>query len=288
MPSFNVSMILVILSLLSFLSLTGAQVPNYRYHFCSNESTFTPNSAYQLNLKHLLSFLSSNATRESGFYNATAGQSPATTVYGLFLCRGDLTTNACRDCVATATTEIAQQYCLVGKVALIWYDECMLRYSNRSFFSTMEEEPRKFLWNVRDITEQDRFRKLVNTTLNDLVPQAANAPSGAKMFAANKVNFTEFQTLYSLVQCTPDISSSDCNMCLRGAMTNLPMCCDGKQGGRVLYPSCNLRYEIFPFYQIQSVPTPSPSPTPTQTQTPMLLPPPAPGQVTRPKGKVKT
>ncbi|KAE8077904.1 hypothetical protein FH972_016422 [Carpinus fangiana] len=178
MPSYNVSMILVILSLLSFLSLTSAQVPNYRYHFCSNESTFTPKSTYQLNLSQLLSYLSSNATRESGFYNATAGQSPATTIYGLFLCRADLTTNACRDCVATATTEIAQQYCLEGKVALIWYDECMLRYSNRSFFSTMEEEPRKFLWNVRDITEQDRFRKLVNATLNDLVPQAANAPSG--------------------------------------------------------------------------------------------------------------
>jgi hypothetical protein len=282
MPSFNVSMILVILSFLSFLSLTSAQVPNYRYHFCSNETTFTPNSNYQLNLNHLLSSLSSNATRESGFYNATAGQTPAATIYGLFLCRGDLTTDACRDCVATATTEIVQQYCPVRKVAMIWYDECMLRYSNRSFFSTMEEEPRHFIYNWRNITEQDRFRKLVNATLNDLVPQAANAPSGAKKFAANRVNFTEFRTLYSLVQCTPDISRSDCNMCLRGAITNLPMCCDGKEGGRVLYPSCNLRYETYPFYQIQSIPTPSP------TQTPMLLPPPAPGQVRRPKGKVKT
>jgi len=281
-------MILVILSLLSFLSLTSAQVPNYRYHSCSNGTnmTFTPNSTYQLNLNHLLSSLSSNATRESGFYNATAGQSPATTIYGLFLCRGDLTTNACQDCVATATTEIVQQYCPVGKEAMVWYDECMLRYSNRSIFSTVEEEPSKYLWNVRDITEPDRFRKLVEATLNDSVPRAANASSGDKKFAVKEANFTELQTLYSLVQCTPDISSSDCNTCLQRAMANLPMCCDGKQGGRVLYPSCNLRYETYQFYQIQSVPTPSPAPSPTQT--PMLLPPPAPGhEVTRPKGKVK-
>lgn len=285
MPSFNVSMILVILSLLSFLCLTSAQVPNYRYHFCSNETTFTPNSTYQFNLNYLLSSLSSNATRESGFYNASAGQSPTTTIYGLFLCRGDLTIYACQDCVATATREIVQQYCPVGKVAVIWYDECMLRYSNRSFFSTMEEEPRYLLWNVRNITEQDRFQKLVEATLNDSVPQAANAPSGAKKFAVKEVKFTELQTLYSLVQCTPDISSFDCNMCLRGAMTNLPMCCDVKQGsrgGRVLYPSCNFRYETYPFYQIQSIPIPS------LTPTPMLLSPPAPGRVTRPKGKVKT
>jgi hypothetical protein len=166
---------------------------------------------------------------------------------------------------------------------MIWYDECMLRYSNRSIFSTMEEEPSKFLWNVRDITEPDCFRKLMEATLNDSVPRAANASSGAKKFAVKEVSFTELQTLYSLVQCTSDISSSDCNMCLRGAMANLPMCCDGKQGSRVLYPSCNLKYETYPFYQIQSVPTPSPSPSPTL----MLLPPPAPCQVTRPKGKVK-
>jgi hypothetical protein len=287
-------MILVILSLLSFLSLTSAQLPNYRYHFCSNGTTmtFTPNSTYQFNLNHLLSSLSSNAMSESGFYNATAGQCPATTIYGLFLCRGDLTTNACQDCVATATREIVQQYCPLGKVAVVWYDECMLHYSNRTIFPTMEEEPSKYLWNVRDITDPDCFRKLVEATLNDSVHLAANASSGAKKFAVKEVSFTELQTLYSLVQCTPDISSSDCNMCLRRAMANLPMCCDGKQGGRVLYPSCNLRYETFQFYQIQSVdPTPSPSlspsPSPSPTQTPMLLPPPAPGQVMGPKGKVK-
>jgi hypothetical protein len=282
MPSFNTSMILIILSLLSFLSLTSAQVPHYRYHFCSNESTFIPNSTYQFNLDYLLSSLSSSATSESGFYNATAGQSPATTIYGLFLCRGDLTTNACQACVATATREIVQQYCLVGKVAVIWYDECMLRYSNRSFFSTIEEEPSSLMWNLKNITEQDRFHKLLEATLNDSVPRAANAPSGVKKFAAKEVSFTESKTLYSLVQCTPDISSSDCNMCLRGAMANLQTCCDGKQGGRVLYPSCNLRYEIYQFYQIQSESVPTPSLTPT----PMLLPP-APGWVTRKKGKVK-
>ncbi|KAL0012672.1 hypothetical protein SO802_007780 [Lithocarpus litseifolius] len=77
---------------------------------------------YQSNLNHLLSFLSLNSTRESGFYNTTVGQTPETTVYGLFFCRGDLTPDECRDCVSTAAKDIVEQYCPVEKVAVIWYE----------------------------------------------------------------------------------------------------------------------------------------------------------------------
>ncbi|KAH1111770.1 hypothetical protein GYH30_010213 [Glycine max] len=41
----------------------------------------------------------------------------------------------------------------------------------------------------------------------------------------------------------------------------------GKRGGRVLYPRCNVRYELYPFYHVTASP-PSPSPSP-----PTLLPP---------------
>ena len=272
MVSLSVSMVTLVLLWLSFLSLTSEAVPSYRFHICSNEITFIPNSTYQSNLKDLLFSLSSNSTREIGFYNNTVGQNPETSVYGLFLCRGDLTPDACQDCVSTATNEIVQQYCPVEKVAVIWYDGCMLRYSNRLIFSVMEDQPRKYLWNVLDITQPDRFLKLAQTTLSDLVPLAANASSGAKKFATKEVNFTVLQTMYSLVQCTPDLSSFDCNRCLREAITNVPTCCSGKQGGRVMYPSCTIRYEVFPFYQIQAVAPPVPAPGPTPI--PLLLPPP--------------
>ncbi|KAM3701783.1 hypothetical protein ACJW30_05G200600 [Castanea mollissima] len=275
MVSLSVSMVNLVLFWL--ISLTGeALVPSYRYHFCSNETTFIPNSTYQSNLKDLLFSLSSNSTREIGFYNNTVGQNPETSVYGLFLCRGDLTPDDCQDCVSTAINEIVQQYCPVEKVALLWYDECMLRYSNRSIFSVVEEQPTKFLWNVLDITEPDRFLKLAQTTLSDLVPLAANASSGAKKFATKEVNFTVLQTMYSLVQCTPDLSSFDCNRCLQEAISNVSTCCSGKQGGRVMYPSCTIRYEVSPFYQIQAVAPPVPAPVPTlgQPPIPLLLPPP--------------
>ncbi|KAL0012481.1 hypothetical protein SO802_007589 [Lithocarpus litseifolius] len=239
MPSFNVSMLLLILSLLSFLSLNSEAAPEYRYHYCSNQTTFTRNSTFQSNLNSLLSSLSSNSTRKSGFYNTTVGQNPETTVYGLFFCRGDLTPNECQDCVSTATKVIVQeQYCPVEKVAVIWYGECVLRYSNQSFFSIMDEAPLISMYNIQNITNSSRFTQLLGTSMNDIVTKASNAPSGTQKFATTEANFSELQKLYSLVQCDPLISSSDCNRCLGTVIGNLPACCAGKQGANVLNPSC--------------------------------------------------
>ncbi|XP_050288765.1 cysteine-rich receptor-like protein kinase 10 isoform X2 [Quercus robur] len=276
MPSFNGSMFLLILSLPSFLSLNSEAAPEYRYHYCSNQTTFTPNSTYQSNLNRLLSSLSSNSTHESGFYNTTVGQTPETTVYGLFFCRGDLTPNDCQDCVSTATKVIVQeQYCPVEKVAVIWYGECVLRYSNQSFFSIMDEAPLISMYNIQNITNSSRFTQLLGTSMNGIVTKASNAPSGTQKFATTEANFSELQKLYSLVQCDPLISSSDCNRCLGTVIGNLPACCAGKQGANVLNPSCFVRYEIYPFYTVQAVPSPAP--------TPVLLAPPPPkasGEIT--------
>ncbi|KAB1199879.1 Cysteine-rich receptor-like protein kinase 10 [Morella rubra] len=71
-PSLHVSMILVVLTLLSLEREAGAAV--YIYSFCSNGTTFAPNSTFQSSLNQLLSALSSNATRENGFYNTTVAK----------------------------------------------------------------------------------------------------------------------------------------------------------------------------------------------------------------------
>jgi uncharacterized protein (DUF2236 family) len=63
-------------------------------------------------------------------------------------------------------------------------------------------------------TDPDSFQQLVATTMNELVARAANAPSGAKKFATKEAIFNESQTIYSLVQCIPDLSRSGCNSCL--------------------------------------------------------------------------
>nr|POE70706.1 cysteine-rich receptor-like protein kinase 25 [Quercus suber] len=249
--SLNPSITLLFISILSFLSLTThATAPIHLNEVCAN-TTFSSNSIYQSNLNSLLSSLSSSATHNLEFYNTTSGQNTSNPVYGLFLCRGDVTPQLCQECVAAAVKEITKN-CSREKVAVIWYDECMLRYSNRSFFSTVDEKPKFALLNKQNITEQERTNKLLAKSMNETAAQASNAPIGSKKFGTKQVNISAFQTLYNLVQCTADLSRNDCSTCLQAAINLLSWCCSGKQGGRVIFPSCNVRYELYPFYRMEN------------------------------------
>ncbi|KAJ4703208.1 Cysteine rich receptor like kinase [Melia azedarach] len=270
-------MFILLLSLLNFfLCFTATVDPFYRSHFCSNTTAFTRNSTYESNLNILLSSLASDASRNNGFsrgfFNATVGQG-RDKVYGLFLCRGYQTTSSCQNCVTVATKNV-KQLCPVEKQTIIWYDECLLRYANQTFFSIMNTQPSVRLCNPANVTDQVRFDELVARLMKEVATKAVNNP---EKLAATKEDFSTFQTVYSLARCTPDLSSRDCDECLKGAIAQLPNGCSGKQGGRVLYPSCNVRYEVYPFYDVEA--------TVAQAPTPVLLPPPPPSSVTRPKGK---
>jgi hypothetical protein len=126
------------------------------------------------------------------------------------------------------------------------------------------------------MTEQDRFNRLVNTTLTEMAREASNFPIGVKKFWVKEVKFSDFQNLYNLVQCTPDLSSTDCNSCLQAAINRLPICCGGKQGARTYFPSCSVWYEVYPFYNAPTAPAPARG----------LGPPPPPSSVAGSKGKV--
>ncbi|XP_024018710.1 cysteine-rich receptor-like protein kinase 25 [Morus notabilis] len=250
---------MVIAVLLSFLSLIReAAALEYRYHICSNTTTFPPNSTYQFNLNRLLSSLASNATLNTGYYNVTVGRDPTSTVYGSLLCRGDVTPDDCQNCAETAISDIAEPACPVEKEAAIWYDKCTLRYSNKSFFGVLDQKT-WCMCNTKNATDPGRFTPLLESTMKDLVSAAVGAPSGEKKFATKKESLSTSQTLYSLVQCTPDLSSSNCDRCLQGNVVLLPKCCVGKQGGNIFNPSCNIRYEVYPFYRI-TVSAPNPAP----------------------------
>ncbi|KAK9227241.1 hypothetical protein WN943_012290 [Citrus x changshan-huyou] len=67
-------------------------------------------------------------------------------------------------------------------------------------------------------------------------------------FATEEANLTSFETIYALMQCTPDISQSDCEFCLRQNMADVQSCCYGKKGSYIWGPSCIFRWEMYPFY----------------------------------------
>lgn len=268
MPSLNTSKVFLFLGLLCFLSLS-IQVSSVPFGYdCAATITYTPNSTYKSNLDILLSVLSSNATFTNGFYNFTVGQDSSNdVVHGLFLCRGDVSANDCQNCVSTASKELVQ-LCPKQKTAIAYYDNCLLRYSNQYIFSVLDQSSPHEMHNPINITNNlDRFRQVLSNIMDDVVTRAVKDQSGKK-FATKTANVTAVDELYGLAQCTPDISSKDCNTCLSDAISNLPICCEGKQGGRYLFPSCNVRYELYPFYNnATALPPP-----------PVLPPPPSPGR----------
>ncbi|KAL6330430.1 hypothetical protein AAG906_040360 [Vitis piasezkii] len=246
-------------------TLVGSAFPTYLKAVCPTTDLYSPNSTYQGNLQHLLSSLYSKAKYGTGFFNTSCGSFPDT-VYGSFLCRGDVSADVCLDCVETASREIIIR-CPNQKGAITWYDECQLHYSSQSFFSVDADHPVFSLHNENNISNPDQFSRVLNEAMTSLVSQVAFDPS-RHMFATKEVNITAYQTLYVLGQCTLDLSGSICYSCLLNSVAYLPTCCDGKIGGRVLRASCNVRYELYLFYTRSAIaPTPSAIPHPTVRTT---------------------
>jgi hypothetical protein len=284
MLALKFSIFLLSFAALMTINITEAQEINYRYHLCPNTTTFVRNSTYQANLKILLSSLAFNATRNdiNGFYNASAGQD-TDEVHGLFLCRGDVSVEVCLKCVKLATNYVVE-FCPIEKeLAIVWYDECFLLYSNNNNFSSLNQWPLVYMWNVENITVDVEFNQLLVNTISDAANVAASAPSGEKKFSAKKVTYTWREYLYVLVQCTPDLSKYDCNRCLNLTLLELPnFNINNKRGGRVLTPSCNLRFENYSFYNETAVVAMSPPPL----STPVVPLPPSPGSIADGKGYI--
>ncbi|MED6124361.1 hypothetical protein PIB30_058308 [Stylosanthes scabra] len=187
------------------------------------------------------------------FYNTTiSGTTADDTAYGMFMCRGDTPSDLCGECVQNATLTLSNKDCNSSIEGLIWYDQCMVRYSNTYFFSKLAKEPFKEYVSPTKQIYQGTFNRTLFETLNKTAEEAAKAPIGKMKFATEEADLPVFQKLYCLAQCTPDLSIQDCRSCLNLSINgNIPRCCAGREGARVLYPNCMIRFELYPFYGSQ-------------------------------------
>ncbi|KAL3377473.1 hypothetical protein AABB24_003735 [Solanum stoloniferum] len=247
---------------------------NFTSSVCSTDSNiteFSPNSAYDTNLNTILSSVSRNMD-SFGFYNSSIGLN-SDTVSVIAQCRGDVQLQACRDCITNATRKILE-VCPYKRWAIGYYDRCMLRYSNESIIGNVANQPGRVLSNGLNASSSDEFMGDLRTLLESLRSQASQG--GKKKYASNSTQGPDFQTIYVLVQCTADLSAESCINCLSAGYQSLPRCaCYGKRGVNFMMPSCNFRYEIYPFFDELSTQAPPPlSPPPP----PSPLPPPPSGK----------
>uniref|UniRef100_A0A7N0ZVU1 Uncharacterized protein n=1 Tax=Kalanchoe fedtschenkoi TaxID=63787 RepID=A0A7N0ZVU1_KALFE len=139
----------------------------------------------------------------------------------------------------------------------------MFRYSNRYIFRTWKH-PAFYMWNVNNVSDWNKFNQSLDGLLSNLRENASFGNSRLK-FAVGDTNYASSTRIYGLVQCTPDLTEVQCRNCLDTAIGQIPNAFLGKQGGRVIGPSCNIRCEIYQFYEI---PPPPSSPPPPVTAPP--------------------
>ncbi|PWZ12579.1 Cysteine-rich receptor-like protein kinase 10 [Zea mays] len=220
---------------------------------CGTSGNYTLNSTYQGNIRRLAATLPKNASTSATLFATDTFGAVPDIVYALALCRGDTNASACSGCVAAAFLD-AQQLCAYNKDATMFYDPCLLRYSNQNFLADPSSDGRGtalILMNTQNVTARFKvFDAAVAALLNATAAYAA--ANSSKRFGTGVEAFQNFDSnrprIYGLAQCTPDMTPADCQSCLSGIIQTGPKYFSGKQGGRILSVRCNYRYEQYPFF----------------------------------------
>ncbi|WZZ87967.1 hypothetical protein YC2023_116546 [Brassica napus] len=215
------------------------------------------NSSYFQNRQSLFSTLASKVVANGGFYNASLGKNP-NRVHALVLCARGYEQQACISCVEKVTQEI-QTSCPNRMNSFHWdngdgdHVSCLVRTSNQSTFKNFQLVPAAIYpspLTIEPSKDMTLFSKQWEATVNRTVQAATEAKniSVLQYYSAVEAEFTEFPNVYMLMQCTPDITSQDCKICLEKSGTYFKKQFWGRQGGEVSRPSGVFRWDLYAFH----------------------------------------
>ena len=102
--------------------------------------------------------------------------------------------------------------------------------------------------------------------MENLRSRAVAGGGSPRYFAAGNIMANDdVKEIYGMVQCSPDLSSSDCNDCIYTCLKYLDKHLYGMTNVYVGVPSCNVAYNLTRFYDsridsLVTLPPPPPSP----------------------------
>jgi hypothetical protein len=226
--------------------------------FCQNSTEETDITSYRSNINNVLSWINSNSAAGTVSNQTVVHSSNKDDdVYGYYDCRGDITGSFCKFCLSTAVKDIAQR-CPNGVTAMIWYDICIVGYSNQYFPGKVTLTPSWNFTGSKNVTDSTDLGKAVNYMRNLIgkVTKLAN-----NHWAVGEFNWSDNEKSYAWVQCSRDISKDGCKQCLETMLDKVPKCCGTKVKWAVMCPSCGMEIDNNKFYQL---PTGSSSPLPNR------------------------
>ncbi|KAF3486395.1 hypothetical protein F2Q69_00057251 [Brassica cretica] len=237
---------------------------------CFNFSdSFTPNHAYDVNRRALLSSLPSNVPANNDFYTADQMGQDQNRAYGLGMCIPGSDRQNCSNCIYFASDGLIDR-CSNQTEGVAWAGIdtfCMVRYSNRSFFGSLDMVP---------VIQSLEAEPVIQVTLTDfdnawealmrrVIAEATSSSLGSNTmyYGADRQQLGTSRSIYGFVQCSKDISPSNCEQCLRKNLDDYRSCCSGRQRGITERPSCFMRWDLDPFFGLfedNAAPDPTPPP----------------------------
>ncbi|BAF11636.1 cysteine-rich repeat secretory protein 55 [Oryza sativa Japonica Group] len=231
------------LLLVSFALLPLSMAMDPLGSYCSGNSLAGSSKAVA-SINSVLTDLVTKGSTGVGFATSTAGKGN-NVIYGLVQCRGDVSTSDCQACLASAANQILTS-CNYQSDSRIWYDYCFMRFENENFFGQADTDNGVIMENVQAMDNAKAFQKAVGKVMSKATAQVSQAGSGG--LGRVKDQYTPFINIYGFAQCTRDLSPLTCAQCLSTAVSRFDQYCGAQQGCRILYSSCMVRYEIYPFY----------------------------------------
>ncbi|XP_023731361.2 plasmodesmata-located protein 6-like isoform X1 [Lactuca sativa] len=213
-----------------FFHLSSSAIDSFIYGGCS-QPRFTPGSPYESNVNSMLTSLVNSASFSNfnNFKISVPGSTQSDIVYGLFQCRGDLSTTDCRDCVAHAVSRLGV-ICPGSTGGAMQLDGCFVKYDGTSFLG-VEDKMEVFKkcgssigYNSDILTRRDVV----------LAYMAANNGQYFRVGGSGSVQ--------GVAQCVQDLSLSECQDCLEEAGGRVKSECGASAWGDVYLGKCYVRY----------------------------------------------
>ncbi|EOA16151.1 hypothetical protein CARUB_v10004289mg [Capsella rubella] len=247
---------------------------------------FKPNSTYANNRRLILSTLPSNVTAHDGYFNGSIGLGPDR-VYVTGMCAPGAEPDVCSNCIKTTSEKLLQK-CLNQMDGFSWSGEkilCLVRYSSNSSFGLLVLKPESGLYNVNEIKKENQkefdsgwdglMSRLIgrasSSVRNNSSSTSSSSSLSSKYYATDVASVPVYGNIWVLMQCTPDISSKDCKLCLERNIDYYKTFYHGKRGSIIWRPSCFFRWEFYSFSgafdDIDAIRSPPPSPPSVPSQT---------------------
>lgn len=200
---------------------------SFIYVGCTQQK-YNPGTPYESDVNSVLASLVNSASI-SNFNHFKISLTQSDAVYGLFQCRGDLSSSDCHACVANAVSRLGS-YCVGTSGGALQLDGCFVKYDNTSFVGAPDKTVVSSKCGAPIGYEASDF----GTRRDAVLAYLAGGGQYFRVGGSGKVQ--------GMVQCVQDLSVEQCQDCLSEATQRLRTECATSPWGDMFLGKCYARY----------------------------------------------